>query len=141
MFERERSAHECVFQIPMTSIHLQPIDPSVFRSVLSSIGRTPLVRLLRVASAVSMPVLAKCEHLNPGGSIKDRIALAIVDDAEARGILSSGMTLVEATAGNTGVGLALVAAARGYGLVLRDAREDVRRQTNPRSRRSERGSS
>jgi len=59
----------------------------------------------------------KCEHMNPGGSIKDRIALAIVDDAEARGVLRAGMTLVEATAGNTGVGLALVAAARGYGLV------------------------
>ncbi|MCC7538391.1 MAG: cysteine synthase family protein [Deltaproteobacteria bacterium] len=58
-----------------------------------------------------------CEHLNPGGSIKDRIALAIVDDAEQRGRLRPGMTLIEATAGNTGVGLALVAAARGYGLV------------------------
>lgn len=64
-----------------------------------------------------MPVLAKCEHMNPGGSIKDRIALAIVEDAERRGVLRSGMTLIEATAGNTGVGLALVAAARGYALV------------------------
>jgi cysteine synthase len=64
-----------------------------------------------------VPVLVKCEHLNPGGSVKDRIALAIIDDAEARGALRPGMTLVEATAGNTGVGLALVAAARGYGLV------------------------
>jgi cysteine synthase len=62
-------------------------------------------------------VLVKCEHMNPGGSIKDRIALAIVEDAERRGALRPGMTLVEATAGNTGVGLALVAAARGYGLV------------------------
>ncbi len=59
---------------------------------------------------------AKCEHLNPGGSIKDRIALAIVNDAEHRGVLRPGMTLVEATAGNTGVGLALVAAVRGYKL-------------------------
>jgi cysteine synthase len=59
----------------------------------------------------------KCEHLNPGGSVKDRIALAIVNDAEARGVLRSGMTLIEATAGNTGVGLALLVAARGYGLV------------------------
>ena len=64
-----------------------------------------------------MPVLVKCEHLNPGGSVKDRLALAIVDDAEARGLLRPGDTLVEATAGNTGVGLALVAAARGYRLV------------------------
>jgi cysteine synthase len=64
-----------------------------------------------------VPVLVKCEHMNPGGSVKDRIALAIVDDAEARGVLRSGMTLVEATAGNTGVGLAIVAASRGYALV------------------------
>ena len=64
-----------------------------------------------------MPILAKCEHLNPGGSVKDRIALAIVDDAERRGVLTRGATLVEATAGNTGVGLALVAAVRGYELV------------------------
>jgi cysteine synthase len=64
-----------------------------------------------------VPVLAKCEHLNPGGSVKDRIALAIVDDAQARGVLQPGATLVEATAGNTGMGLALVAAVRGYSLV------------------------
>jgi cysteine synthase len=64
-----------------------------------------------------VPVLVKCEHMNPGGSVKDRLAKAIVDDAEARGVLSPGATLIEATAGNTGLGLALVAAARGYGLV------------------------
>lgn len=87
------------------------------RSILQQIGRTPLVALERIARGLPVPVLVKCEHLNPGGSIKDRIALAIVDDAEARGVLRPGMTLVEATAGNTGVGLALVAAARGYGLV------------------------
>ena len=85
--------------------------------VLGLIGRTPLVALERIGRGLPVPVLAKCEHLNPGGSIKDRIALAIVDDAEARGVLRPGMTLVEATAGNTGVGLALVAAARGYRLV------------------------
>jgi cysteine synthase len=83
--------------------------------LLSAIGRTPLVPLRRIAAGV--PVLAKCEHLNPGGSVKDRIAVAIVDDAEARGVLRPGGTLIEATAGNTGVGLALVAAARGYQLV------------------------
>jgi len=86
-------------------------------NVLSHIGHTALVSLSRIAVGLPVPVLAKCEHLNPGGSIKDRIALAIVDDAEARGVLRAGMTLVEGTAGNTGVGLALVAAARGYGLV------------------------
>lgn len=86
-------------------------------SLLASIGNTPLVPLPRVAAEAPVPVLAKCEHMNPGGSIKDRIALAIVDDAERRGVLAPGGTLIEATAGNTGMGLALVAAARGYSLV------------------------
>lgn len=86
-------------------------------SILRHIGRTPLVELTRIGRGLPVPVLVKCEHMNPGGSIKDRVALAIVADAEARGALRPGMTLVEATAGNTGVGLALVAAARGYGLV------------------------
>ncbi|TAK23125.1 MAG: cysteine synthase family protein [Myxococcaceae bacterium] len=87
------------------------------QGILKHIGRTPLVPLERIARGLSVPVLVKCEHMNPGGSIKDRIALAIVEDAEARGVLRAGMTMIEATAGNTGVGLALVAAARGYGLV------------------------
>lgn len=87
------------------------------RTILDAVGNTPLVALRRVTAGCRVAVLAKCEHLNPGGSVKDRIALAIVDDAERRGALRPGDTLVEATAGNTGVGLALVAAARGYGLV------------------------
>ncbi|HVI01877.1 MAG TPA: cysteine synthase family protein [Enhygromyxa sp.] len=86
-------------------------------SILRHIGRTPLVPLQRIAAHLQVPVLVKCEQLNPGGSIKDRIALAIVEDAESRGRLREGMTLVEATAGNTGIGLALVAATRGYRLV------------------------
>ena len=87
------------------------------KGLLAYIGGTPLVPLERLGLGLPVPLLAKCEHLNPGGSVKDRIAKAIVDDAEARGILRSGMTLIEATAGNTGVGLALMAAARGYHLV------------------------
>lgn len=90
---------------------------SAAASILDAIGRTPLVELRRVAAGARVPVLAKCEHLNPGGSVKDRIALAMVDDAEARGLLRPGATIVEATAGNTGVGLAMVAAVRGYRLV------------------------
>jgi cysteine synthase len=86
-------------------------------SILSRIGKTPLVRLVRIGQGLPVPIFAKCEHLNPGGSVKDRIALAIVDDAERRGVLRPGATLVEATAGNTGMGLALVAAVRGYRLV------------------------
>ena len=86
-------------------------------SILSHIGNTPLVALDNLARGLALPVLAKCEHMNPGGSVKDRIALAIVDDAEQRGVLRPGATIVEATAGNTGMGLALVAAVRGYQLV------------------------
>ena len=85
-------------------------------TILDRIGNTPLVRLTHVAARLPVPVYGKCEFLNPGGSVKDRIALAIVVDAERRGLIRPGMTLVEATAGNTGVGLALVAAVRGYGL-------------------------
>lgn len=86
-------------------------------SIVDHIGRTPLVALQRLSAGLAAPVLAKCEHMSPGGSIKDRIARAILDDAEDRGLLSPGATLIEATAGNTGVGLAIVAAARGYSLV------------------------
>lgn len=93
------------------------MDQAMSQDILARIGNTPLVRLGRIASRLPCEIWVKCEHLNPGGSIKDRIALAMVDDAEARGVLQPGMTLVEATAGNTGVGLALVAAARGYRLV------------------------
>jgi cystathionine beta-synthase len=85
-------------------------------SILHHIGNTPLVPLGKLAAGCRVPVLAKCDFLNPGGSIKDRIALAIIDDAEQRGVLTPGATLIEATAGNTGLGLALVAAVRGYKL-------------------------
>lgn len=85
--------------------------------VLDAIGNTPLVPLRRLARGRRQPVWVKCEHLNPGGSVKDRIAKAIVDDARARGVLPDGATLIEATAGNTGLGLALVAAAHDYRLV------------------------
>lgn len=86
-------------------------------TILDHIGRTPLVRLRKIGRELPVPVFVKCEHMNPAGSVKDRIALAIVDDAEQRGVLRSGDTLIEATAGNTGMGLALVAAIRGYELV------------------------
>ena len=85
--------------------------------MLGQIGGTPLVRLRSLAGDPGAAVFAKCEHLNPGGSVKDRIALAIVLDAERRGVLKPGDTIVEATAGNTGIGLALVAGARGYRVV------------------------
>ena len=78
------------------------------------IGQTPVVRLNRIVPAGSATVFVKLESANPGGSVKDRIALAMVEDAEARGVLKPGMTLLEATSGNTGVGLAFVAATKGY---------------------------
>ena len=86
-------------------------------TILESIGHTPLVRLQHLAADARNEVWVKCEHLNPGGSVKDRIALAIVDAAERDGRLSPGGTLIEATAGNTGIGLAIVAALRDYRLI------------------------
>jgi cystathionine beta-synthase len=91
---------------------------TVAGSVLDLIGDTPLVPLNRVARGVPYRILAKLEFLNPGGSVKDRIGPAMIDDAEARGLLKPGGTIVEATSGNTGVGLALVAAVRGYQAVF-----------------------
>ena len=84
---------------------------------LDLIGNTPLLPLTRLGAGLAVPVLAKHEHMNPGGSVKDRIARAIVEAAEAEGRLGPGATIIEATAGNTGVGLALMCADRGYRLV------------------------
>jgi cysteine synthase A len=92
--------------------------PRVADSVLDLIGNTPLVRLGRIARAGSATILAKVESQNPGGSVKDRIARAMIEDAERRGTLRPGSTLVEPTSGNTGIGLAVVAAVKGYRLIL-----------------------
>ena len=90
----------------------------IHENILETIGRTPLVRLRQVARDCRATVLAKLEAFNPGGSVKDRIAVAIVDEAEGKGLLKPGGTIVEATSGNTGTGLAMVAAVRGYRAVL-----------------------
>ena len=90
----------------------------IANSVLDLIGGTPLVRLRRLADAAGARVLVKVEARNPGGSVKDRIAVAMVEDAEHRGVLKPGATLVEPTSGNTGIGLAMVAAVKGYRLIL-----------------------
>lgn len=87
-------------------------------SVLELIGRTPMVRLTRLPKPGSAAVVAKLESVNPGGSVKDRIAFAMVEDAERRGLLRPGGTIVEPTSGNTGIGLAMVAAIKGYRLIL-----------------------
>jgi cysteine synthase len=85
---------------------------------LALIGNTPLVKLTGPSAETGCTILAKCEFANPGASIKDRAALYIVEDAEARGLIKSGGTIVEGTAGNTGIGLALVAGAKGYKTII-----------------------
>jgi cystathionine beta-synthase len=91
---------------------------SYYDNVVEMIGNTPLVRLNSVTEGIAATVLAKVEYLNPGGSVKDRIALRMIEDAEAAGLLKPGGTIVEPTSGNTGVGLALVAQRRGYKCVF-----------------------
>jgi cysteine synthase A len=90
----------------------------IFADVSRTVGGTPLVELMRLARGLPARVVAKLESSNPCGSIKDRLGLAMIDDAERRGALRPGMTLVEPTGGNTGIGLAFVAALRGYRLLL-----------------------
>jgi len=91
---------------------------SYFESALEAVGRTPLVRLRRVVDGAAPLVLAKVEYVNPGGSVKDRPAVAMLLEAEERGFLRPGSTIVEATSGNTGTGLAMAAAIRGYRCIL-----------------------
>ncbi|HEY3064513.1 MAG TPA: cysteine synthase A [Methylomirabilota bacterium] len=87
-------------------------------SVLDLVGRTPMVRLHHIRDPRGAAVVAKVESLNPGGSVKDRIAVAMLDDAERRGALKPGGTIVEPTSGNTGIGLAMASAVKGYRLIL-----------------------
>ena len=85
-----------------------------YNSIIEAIGRTPLVKLSKIGAGLPVTILVKVEYFNPGGSVKDRIGLAMIEDAERRGLLKPGGTIIEATAGNTGVGLALVASIKGY---------------------------
>jgi cystathionine beta-synthase len=85
-----------------------------FDSIIKTIGNTPLVRLQKITSGYQGHYFAKIEFLNPGGSVKDRIGLDIISEAEESGRLKPGGTIVEATSGNTGVGLAIAAAVKGY---------------------------
>jgi cystathionine beta-synthase len=90
----------------------------VYESILDLIGNTPLVRLQRIVRGLRPQVFAKVESMNPGGSVKDRIGIRMLDDAESRGLLRPGGTIVEPTSGNTGVGLAIAAAIRGYRMIF-----------------------
>lgn len=87
-------------------------------SILELIGSTPLVKLTRMVEDTMADIYAKLEFFNPGGSIKDRICLSMIEDAERKGLLKPGATIIEPTSGNTGIGLAMVAAVKGYNLIL-----------------------
>ena len=94
---------------------------AIKESALELIGGTPLLKLNRYSAKEGIKdatILAKLEYLNPAGSVKDRIALAMIEDAEASGVLKEGATIIEPTSGNTGIGLAAVAAAKGYKTIL-----------------------
>lgn len=92
----------------------------IYKSVTELIGRTPLMELANFEKAQGLParILAKLEYFNPAGSVKDRVAKAMIEDAEQKGILMEGSTIIEPTSGNTGIGLASVATARGYRVIL-----------------------
>lgn len=96
------------------------IMTKIAKQLTELIGQTPLLELNRYSSSknIATPIVAKVEFFNPGGSVKDRIALSMIEDAEQRGLLQPGATIIEPTSGNTGVGLALVAAVKGYHLIL-----------------------
>ena len=96
------------------------IMTKIAKQLTELVGNTPLLELNKYSQAKGLetPVIAKVEFFNPGGSVKDRIALAMIEDAEAKGILKPGATIIEPTSGNTGVGLALVSAVKGYHLIL-----------------------
>ena len=85
-----------------------------YQNILEAIGHTPLVKLNRITRGSKAQVYAKCDYLNPGGSVKDRIGTTMIEDAEREGLLKPGGTIVEGTSGNTGMGLALVAVVKGY---------------------------
>ena len=90
----------------------------IYNSIIETIGNTPIVKLNRITANLKSTVLVKCELFNPGGSVKDRIGMAMIEKAEEEGLINLETTIVEPTSGNTGIGLALVSAAKGYKLIL-----------------------
>src|SRR5512140_3013780 len=90
----------------------------IYNNIVETVGRTPLVRLNKVTAGLEATVLLKCEYFNPLGSVKDRIGMAMIADAEQRGLIDKNTTIIEPTSGNTGIALAFVAAAKGYKLIL-----------------------
>lgn len=90
----------------------------IYTSIDQLVGHTPLLELKNIEKNLSARILAKLEYLNPAGSVKDRVALAMIEDAETKGLLKPGSTIIEPTSGNTGIGLAAIAAARGYHVII-----------------------
>src|ERR1700691_376803 len=90
----------------------------IYKDIVETVGRTPLVRLNKVTGDVDATILLKCEFFNPLGSVKDRIGMAMIEDAERRGVITKDTVIIEPTSGNTGIALAFVAAAKGYKLIL-----------------------
>src|SRR5881397_301983 len=90
----------------------------IYNDIVETVGRTPLVRLNRVTAGVPATILLKCEFFNPLGSVKDRIGMSMIEDAEKKGVLKKDTVIIEPTSGNTGIALAFVAAAKGYQLIL-----------------------
>mgnify|MGYP000971251129 CR=1 FL=1 len=99
---------------PLTSINMGRI----YNNIVETVGRTPLVRLNRVTAGLDATILLKCEFFNPLGSVKDRIGMSMIEEAERRGVLKQDTVIIEPTSGNTGIALAFVAAAKGYKLIL-----------------------
>src|SRR6266540_1408190 len=90
----------------------------IHNSILELVGNTPVVRLNKISRGLQSTLLVKLESLNPGGSVKDRVGIAMLEDAEKKGVLKPGGTIIEPTSGNTGMGLAMVAAVRGYNVIF-----------------------
>jgi cysteine synthase A len=90
----------------------------IYNNILDTIGKTPIVKLNQLTQSTNATVVAKLESRNPGGSVKDRICLSMVVEAEKQGLIKPGTTIIEPTSGNTGIGLAMVATVKGYKLIL-----------------------
>src|SRR5258707_15097822 len=90
----------------------------IYNDIVETVGRSPLVKLNKVTAGVDATILLKCEFFNPLGSVKDRIGMAMIEDAEQRGVLKQDTVIIEPTSGNTGIALAFVAAAKGYKIIL-----------------------